>query len=238
MRENLNRLPLFKPGLSSNPTVLHDPSAAHECLGMRLGAITAIVGAVLDQEQASLPRGKLYAEAWTAALINLLLIGPLVFSRVRPFIAPGRAGFFRTVVKVGQIVGLHSISYKILHRCMHKIRAMRPIHKFHHKFNCWKSPWSMVRPDRQPVVPTVANAVSPLEFLIAYMSPFAIASALFRPTLDALVAAIVLISGFNLCVHAPTFHDKRWIAGFVHPSTHLHHHKTRSPHYAAPTFAW
>jgi len=216
-------------------TLTHTPSPMNSppfpllsSAGLRLGAATALASAVLDQEEDRLPPSRLHAEAWTAALVNLLLIGPFAMARVARWCG-GAKGVASVVREATCLAGLHSLLYGLVHRCMHKVRAMRPMHAFHHRFS--SSPLS-------PVVPSVANAVSPTEFVLAYLLPFAVGAFALRPDPASLSAAVAAVSALNLLVHSPRLRARRrWLPFLVHPRTHLHHHATRSPHYFAPTFA-
>ena len=106
---------------------------------------------------------------------------------------------------------------------MHKIKLLRVIHDTHHRF-------------KEVVFPSAANAVTPAEFLLAYMTPFMIAAHLAPPSPMALCAAATIVSAFNLMVHTPSATKFALPGWWVHPKTHLEHHLTRAPHYAAPTF--
>lgn len=200
-------------------------------VGLSLGVKTSILGAMLDQEQDHFPSGSLYAESWTMILVNLLLIGPLTMSAISHFIQYRSQAFWKRAFQAFGLIGIHSLFYGCIHRCMHKVRSLRPIHKFHHKFNHNKD---------EPVMPSSANAVSMEEFAFAYMLPFVIGAFVFRPHIDSLVAAVSTVSIFNLLVHSPHLKDHDWIPGLVPPFMHLDHHKKKTPFYFAPTlhFPW
>ena len=189
--------------------------------GLHLGVGTALASAVLDQQVGVSPESGLYIESWTAILFNLLVLGPLVYSHV---CRSATKSIARTVSDVVGLVGVHSILYAGVHWCMHRIVACRPIHRFHHRFE-------------KVVMPSSANAVSCVEFVSAYMMPFAVGAALLRPSDASLACATVIVSGFNLAVHSRFLEKGRWVPGFVHPKDHLEHHATRSRRYAAPTFS-
>ena len=202
--------------------------------GLRLGAATALAGVLLDREQATLPDAKLYVDGLGMALFNLLVIGPLVYARV-PVAPPRRRvaslrSAVHAAVRVGLeatgLVGAHAVLYHLAHRAMHKARALWPLHAPHHRF-------------RETVTPSAANAVTPGEFLLAYMAPFAIAAALHPPAPTALLCAAAFVSACNLLVHAPSRATdalgRRLPAWWVDPRTHLEHHRTRLRRYSAPT---
>lgn len=217
------------------PRAMHTPSPPM-LMGFRLGAATALAGVVLDQDQAALPDTTLYTDALKLSLFNLLVLGPWIYSIVS--VAPSSSvrvmrrvpsfcRFVRTALQSVSIVGIHAGMYAIVHRAMHKIAVIRPMHTPHHRH-------------QDVVFPSAANAVSPTEFLFAYMLPFYIASRIVVPTKAALLAASSIVSMFNLFVHTPSASDMcedmlpSW---WVKPATHIEHHRSRLPHYAAPTFS-
>lgn len=194
--------------------------------GMRLGAATALTGVLLDQDQAILPEPALYAHALGMTLFNLLFLGPLVYAHVPIRWRPGRGPlrFVRTLLESVGLVGAHAALYSLAHRAMHKLRALRPIHDPHHRF-------------KDVVIPSAANAVTPAEFLFAYMAPFAVSAWMHPPSPTSLNVAATVVSAFNLLVHTPSLatcsHIPEW---WVDPKTHLEHHRVRLGRYAAPTF--
>lgn len=199
--------------------------------GLRLGVSTAIASAVLDQEQDEFPSGHLYAEAWTTILFNLLIVGPFMYERVRGFTSVNSKSIFKKIVETFSLISIHSLIYGGIHRCMHKIRSMRPIHKFHHRFNGNKQNKCE---SNEPVVPSIANAVSVSEFILAYMMPFAVGLFITKADENSFIASIGIISMFNLCVHSSHLKNKNWSKFLVSPKDHLDHHKYRSSKYFAP----
>ena len=192
-------------------------------IGLKLGATTAITGAILDQQQDIKLDVGLYKEAWTTVLINLLFLGPFVFNIVEKNTFPKK--FLLNVFDTISLVVVHSGLYSVIHRCMHKVVAFRPIHKFHHKF-------------KNIVMPSSANAVSASEFLIMYMLPFVVGCKILSPSKTSLVLSSSIVSLLNLCVHSKNLRLKQWIPGFVKPADHLDHHLKKTKHYSAPTFDW
>lgn len=192
-------------------------------VGLRLGAGTAIISAIMDQEQERFPDGRKMAEAWTMTLINLLIIGPFVYARV---FVPRQKNWIRSIVEAFALTGIHSACYAVIHRCMHRVTALRPMHRAHHRY-------------ATDVVPSVANAVSVSEFLTAYMTPFAIGSFLIRPSEHALLASAAVVSVLNLIVHSSHISTTLPATPFtVHPREHLDHHRHRTPSYSAPSISW
>ena len=191
--------------------------------GLGLGAASLLMGSIMDQEQSTLPEPTVMCEAWTMAIINLLFIGPSIYSFLAPYTVPRK--LFRKCVDCVSIVGAHSFFYSLIHRGMHKIKALRPIHRFHHNF-------------KETVIPTAANAVSVWEFLLAYMTPFVPSILIFKPDSISLFLSASFISLMNILVHSPSLENKTWIPTFVTPHMHLRHHEFRSSNYSAPTFYW
>lgn len=192
--------------------------------GLRMGAVTAMSALVLDKEEASLAPVNKYVDAVAMSLFNLLFIGPLLHGWVVDGLRR-RDGPLRTIFKAGAMVVVHSGIYAFVHRCMHRVAAMRHMHSPHHEFV-------------DDVSPVVANAVTPDEFLLAYMMPFVVGARLLRPNEAALNAAVAVVSAANLAVHSPRLKGRSFPRLLVSADDHLEHHRTRSRKYAAPTIAW
>ena len=192
--------------------------------GVTLGISTALTGLALDKEQTDLPAAPMLLDGIGLAMLNLLLVGPMMHAVAMKFTTMRRR-VWRVWSDAAAIVGLHSALYAVAHRAMHRVAALRPIHAAHHAFN-------------ETVVPTIANAVSTHEFVFAYMAPFMAAVWLLRPCATSLNAAVAVVSTFNLLVHAPHLAPRPWPWWLVRPREHLEHHRVRSRTYAAPTIAW
>lgn len=207
-------------------TLVATPQMIPLLRGMQLGALTAIQGAAMDTLQSrKCPfEDRLVHEAHLASLINLLLVGPAAYALVYR-LTKASTGLLSFLWQTSWMTVAHSALYALIHRGMHKCKLLRPIHRFHHRY-------------ATHVTPSVANAVSPLEFLFAYMLPFALGAVVVRPTALALDASVVIVSLFNLMVHDPNLHNVPWPTYMVAPSVHLGHHKTREAHYSAPTLDW
>ena len=133
----------------------------------------------------------------------------------------------RVVWQVMQITSLHSIIFYQVHKTFHEYPQLYRWHKFHHQFNTH-------------VPPVSATAVSPVEYLTAYLSPFMFAVILFpavSPT--AFRLGVVVMGTFNVMMHTPSleaWYERTIPAWMVHTSDHLEHHKRLNCHYAAPTW--
>lgn len=195
--------------------------------GMRMGAVTAMTAVVLDKEEADLPKVDKYVDAVAMSLFNLLFVGPMLHAWLAKGICGGRRFHnpLRTLFNAGAMVVIHSGMYAVIHRCMHRIKALRHIHGPHHMFV-------------DDATPTVANAVSPDEFIIAYMMPFIVGTHIMKANEAALNIAVGIVSAANLWVHSPRLKSQPWPAFLVSPKDHLEHHSQRTAKYAAPTIAW
>lgn len=191
--------------------------------GVGLGIASFACGLALDKEQKTLPESKLFLDAVSLAAVNLLIIGPIIHHALLPYTVP------RSVVRrardAAMLVVVHSGLYALAHRAMHRIAAIRPFHRDHHRF-------------RKVVIPTAANAVSLQEFLFAYMLPFVIGTSILKPDASSLNAAAAIVSACNLIVHSPHLEHLPYPRQLVSPHDHLSHHRSRRPCYSAPTLAW
>ncbi|KAL7566592.1 hypothetical protein ACA910_003493 [Epithemia clementina (nom. ined.)] len=123
------------------------------------------------------------------------------------------------------IVLTHDVLYWYGHKTMHRPEFYK-FHKFHHAFH-----------DHVP--PSSANAVTFVEYLLVYITPFAVACLLFRPTEVQLKVAVYIVSMCNLVLHTPKLED--WSTKYVPwwlvtTQNHLEHHRKLTVHYAAPVF--
>jgi hypothetical protein len=82
-----------------------------------------------------------------------------------------------------------------------------------------------------------ANAVSAVEYLAAYVVPFAVAAALVHPHETELQCAVAVVSVCNLLIHTPRLEEWSKALGpaFVTTHGHLEHHRRMTINYAAPT---
>ena len=117
-----------------------------------------------------------------------------------------------------------SLWYYAAHRAMHT-QGLYWIHRFHHRFQKY-------------ICPVAGNAVTPLEFVLAYAAPFTVGGVLLAPdrvTIELLVHGI----GFtNLLIHTPWLEEaSRKVAPewLVSSWSHAEHHRKLTLNYAAPT---
>ena len=164
--------------------------------GLVLGAATLGTGALADRYAGTL---RLMAPAdWAAVAFNLLALGPWLHTAVRRRLcgslcrrrSQNLGGVLRRLAEAGEavaVVAAHSLLYHVLHKTMHE--HLFAIHAYHHTF-------------KESVPVSAANAVTPAEFVLAYMLPFVVACAVLRPVPWSLDAGVVTVSAFNLAVHA------------------------------------
>lgn len=122
------------------------------------------------------------------------------------------------------LISLHDLMYYQAHKTFHSSSTWYKFHKFHHQFH-YHTP------------PITANAVTTVEYMIAYVFPFALAAAFLHPTELELRISVSIISVMNLLEHTPAL-DKimLWPRWLVSPHQHLEHHRKGTIHYAAPVF--
>jgi sterol desaturase/sphingolipid hydroxylase (fatty acid hydroxylase superfamily) len=175
------------------------------------------------------PDGKsLYLKALLANLVNHVLIGiPVYIIAASVFCTKDTLTPFQQFLAVMNIFLLHSIMYYSIHRAFHEYPHLyRRFHRFHHRFNTH-------------VPPISANAVTPLEYLVAYVTPFAVALIVKRCDAWSLSFSITIISICNLLVHTPKLEawSQKWMpAWLVSTNDHLNHHRKLNTKYASPTF--
>lgn len=132
--------------------------------------------------------------------------------------------------KILALCWFHGCLYWYVHKSMHLSPALYKFHKFHHRFH-------------KHVPPSSANAVSVVEYLVAYVTPFAVAAFLTRATVAELKLSVALTSVANLALHTP-FLVKVWplvdLPIFVSTEAHMDHHERSRTNYSAPiwNFDW
>ena len=169
------------------------------CQGLQLGMYTITVSSILDNTissehtKALVERDiKLYFEGMRANYLNLLLISPLYYVFVYLFLLNNlKEGFY--LLDYISLLLIHNVGYYAIHKMMHKIPQLKGFHNFHHLFI--------------DVIPSNGNAVSLMEFNLAYISPFIGGIYLISPNNDTLKSAIMTISFLNTFIHCPNFAD-------------------------------
>lgn len=244
---------------------LKKPSIKMSLGGLELGAGTLLTGLILDNtiSKNSLDilvgkNSKLLYDGYKKSIINLLVIGPSLYSFVimnkwnptNSIDAIDSVGL--ELDKMLGLVFIHSIGYYMSHYSMHNFNFLKKYHQFHHKF-------------RNPLIPSIANSVSKPEFILAYMLPFVAGAYILNPNQDTFNSAICIVSFFNLIIHCNELTESKaiskinfdykkvfflWDSNFiVSPDKHFSHHNgteiekgsdgldsIQSRTYSAPTF--
>lgn len=162
---------------------------------------------------------KLYIQSIFANITNMIVIGPITYSFIEIFFID-KTAFYLEPLKLIFILLFHNFGYYITHIFMHR-PLLSYIHNFHHKFDKY-------------LLPSIGNAVSPQEFILAYMSPFIISAVYVRPNQTTFITSISIISILNMAIHCKELEMIKWPKFLVAPFQHIEHHKIRSKHYAAP----
>mmetsp|Transcript_2977 Transcript_2977/g.4762 ORF Transcript_2977/g.4762 Transcript_2977/m.4762 type:complete len:237 (+) Transcript_2977:100-810(+) len=203
--------------------------------GLFVGIFTLLITVIL--EAISIPSVRvivaapgghaLYAQAWCFTILNSIMWGPLIYGLVAHLFVYDRACsgpvpcLLATAGRVSGLLLIHSIGYWYAHKTMHTSWLFWA-HSFHHRFSA-------------AVTPCVAMAVSPAEFLLAYMVPFIVGGLIVRPDRLSLLLAVCIISLSNLMVHTERCQGWNLPWFLVSADKHLQHHRRPNKHYAAPT---
>lgn len=157
--------------------------------------------------------------------IPVYLISELFFIR-RTLEHESLASTWVVALQVLGVLLIHSVCYYQAHKTFHSCPGYYQYHKFHHRFNTYVSP-------------VAANAVGFVEYLFAYVLPFAVAGAVVRPYYQSIRVAIYIVSMTNLSIHTPkieAWSEQHMPSFWVSTHDHLEHHRKLNVHYAAPTF--
>ena len=106
------------------------------------------------------------------------------------------------ILQVSWIIVTHSIQYYYLHKLFHlNSKLYKHVHSFHHKFNTY-------------TIPSSGNAVTLIEFLIAYLGPVLLSTILYPSSLQrrrmmqmhpsSLIISVYILQITHLLVHTPT----------------------------------
>lgn len=172
---------------------------------------------------------ELYRNGMIATIFNHLVFGPITYYLTMIVCLDdddhSRSLWQHQLYSVIAFLVIQSGLYFCIHYAMHT-RPLYWMHRFHHKFN-------------SIVLPSSASAVSPAEFIVAYMMPFIIAAKLSSCDKPSAVVSVLCVMTANLYIHTPALEElltKRLPWMFVSPSDHLAHHRQLSCHYSAPIF--
>lgn len=210
--------------------------------GLELGVGTYLTGILMDKtisnkslERLADENNNILVQGYQKASINLLLIGPSLYYFLDNYLIDNSIHEINSI-DVFTLTIIHSIGYFIGHSSMHRLKYLRSIHKFHHKFT-------------NTLIPTIGNAVSYLEFSIIYMFPFIFGAFITQPTQESFNLSIIIVSIFNLLIHCNELNNiektskfSLWNSDlFVSPTKHSNHHDRKNGTditntYSAPTF--
>lgn len=166
---------------------------------------------------------RLYRTAWIINFFNHFCLGPPVYVAATLLFTTSdeNHGTVEALAREIAILAIHGICYHQVHKIMHLRPGWYKHHRFHHQF-------------KEFIPPSSANAVSTVEYLLAYIMPFAIAAAIVRPTETELRVAVLLVSIPNLFIHTPALAQARIHPFFVSTAGHAKHHRELKVNYAAP----
>jgi sterol desaturase/sphingolipid hydroxylase (fatty acid hydroxylase superfamily) len=168
----------------------------------------------------------LYLQAVTLNFLNHFIFGVPVYVIAVSLLCRDdkMANFLRFAMRTTCIVIIHAILYYGVHKAFHSSPQLYLYHRFHHRFNTH-------------VPPVAANAVSAVEYLCAYIIPFAVGALLVSPQEKELQLAVAIVSFSNLLIHTPRLEEISKSLGPLLVTTHGHieHHKRMNLNFAAPT---
>lgn len=206
--------------------------------GLVLATCTVILTLIL--ELASLPtvRGvlkqrdgrSLYMKSIAINFVNHYIFGvPVYMAASLLFLRQDEPHIiFDFAVRTTGVLIVHGFCYYSVHKAFHSSPSLYKHHRFHHRYNTH-------------VPPVSANAVSAVEYLTAYVIPFAVGALVMHPTNDEMSAAVGIVSVANLLIHTPRLEQlsERLVWGpFVSTHDHIEHHKRLTTNYAAPVVKW
>lgn len=175
------------------------------------------------------PKGtELYYAGVFLNIFNHIVVGiPLYTFAVIFFCSPAdtEIKYSEFILEVIWVICIHSLLYYRVHKAFHESpQLFQSFHKFHHRYNTY-------------VPPSSANAVSVGEYVVAYLIPFLVATALRRTQAASLSTAVCVVSVMNLLVHTPRL-EKLYLGNrlVVTTQNHMNHHRKLNCHYASPTF--
>ncbi len=196
--------------------------------GLHLGTYTYLFSNILDhtisrsQTLELIERNpKLYIQSTVSNFINLIGLSPIYYIIADNALLNDTSADIQ-FMKTLAIVLTHNIIFYKLHKIFHEYKHLYFIHKFHHNF---------IKP-----IPSNGNAVSILEYNIAYVMPFLIGAILFKPNGISFQLSIAIISFLNALIHCIPLKNIRLFPLFVEPNHHLVHHELLTAKYASPLF--
>jgi hypothetical protein len=163
-----------------------------------------------------------------SSLLNYLFLAPAAKGLATAFVMSRTVPYLNPCLAFPGVLLCQAVGYAAAHEFMHRPQHYKWTgHYYHHQFN-----------EKTFVRPISANAVTPVEFLIAYAIPLMAGIVLFRPSPGVADAVIFAVSLANLCIHTPerVLPMHRWAPpGLVSNRKHLYHHeKDTTKFFSAP----
>ena len=162
---------------------------------------------------------QLYNEGIQTVKQNLLVLTPISYPIVMQTLISTQKSYF-SVVDCILFICIHNFGYFCMHKLMHTHPKLYNFHSFHHRFD-------------KILIPSIGNATSKSEFMLAYVIPAFIAGYVTVPNEITFVVSVYIISFFNHCIHCRPLQHVSWLPGFVTPLQHIQHHEYRNKHYSA-----
>ena len=194
--------------------------------GLHLGSYTYLFSNILDHTisrentlELIKKNPQLYVDSTISNFINLIGLSPIYYIFAENILLRDKSVHIQWLRTLA-IVLTHNVLFYKIHKTFHEITPLYAIHKFHHRF---------VRP-----IPSNGNAVTILEYNIAYVAPFLIGALFFRPNGVSFQLSIAIISILNSFVHCIPLKNIRLSPFFVIPNDHLVHHEKLTEKYASP----
>lgn len=164
----------------------------------------------------------LYHQAWEKVKFNMFIISPIMYVGADRLIINHEIDPSEIEIqKVLMMLLIQNIMYYNVHKTFHNIPKLYKYHKFHHKFD-------------NILVPSLGNAVSYEEFVVAYVIPFLIGGLITHPNEITFILPIGIIAILNMMIHCQELKEWKYKNYLVSPGDHIEHHKVRNKHFAAP----
>ena len=152
----------------------------------------------------------LYIKGQAANTLNLLGIGPVLYGGIRSLVLRGTEALYLSDIEVSKlalILASQNLGYFISHRAFHMTPKLYRFHKFHHRFD-------------RVLIPSLGNAVSPTEFIVAYMLPFAAGALATLPNEITFAVAIYIVGLLNMTIHCQEMNAIKYPEFIVSPKKH------------------
>jgi len=196
--------------------------------GFILGSIVWILSIVCDHtismgstKLLKKENQELYYLANKSLFINMLIVSPIIYGFIDTYLIDHTISFGTfQFINIGIILLIQNLGYYLVHKLFHKSRLYK-FHKFHHKFD-------------KRLIPSLGNAVSITEFVLAYMIPFIIGAYVTHPSELSMIIPLFLVAILNMSIHCQEFNNIEYPGFIVSPREHSIHHEQRNKHFAAP----